>query len=386
MKKQDAYDLLLAESRKVGRPLTFDEVKRSPMLEEPNTYAWWYGSFSEVQQMVKDDLRLEAEGRLGASDADSPRPPGAYSSALAASKGFDRGHIKYAATKHGVKAARKVKEPEKGVVTLNKEEMLERLVELYRRFGYDAKRISEKNIKQDPVLIYDQVLQAFGSLHNARHETVRAYKQAQREGRDTSRISEDTGDSPVTEAADAPAPEAPAEETKKRKGGRKPVTEAEALEELDRLAEEFGKIPSADIINELSEQKKAHRYSTYRRALGLREEWDQKLEMYRAAKWAANGGPEQALDEAAASLAAALADSAADASPSSEPVAQAGSSMGAQNAPQEPSPPHPQPITDSVSPVADVPRQVQEDGEASAPPSTPQAVEIVIRVIVEVKQ
>lgn len=51
-RREELYNFLLAKTEKLGRKPTFAEVKEDQNMPEPNSYAYYFGSFTEAVEVV----------------------------------------------------------------------------------------------------------------------------------------------------------------------------------------------------------------------------------------------------------------------------------------------------------------------------------------------
>ena len=58
-RREELYNFLLAKTEKLGRKPTFAEVKEDQNMPEPNSYAYYFGSFTEATEVVWKGYNLK---------------------------------------------------------------------------------------------------------------------------------------------------------------------------------------------------------------------------------------------------------------------------------------------------------------------------------------
>lgn len=89
--KETLFELLLKKTQELGRELSFEEARNDPDLPNPNEYAYYFGSFSEVAKKAFLRVGFEKERSKDFSRKEPEEPQiGAYSSVAAQRNGFEK--------------------------------------------------------------------------------------------------------------------------------------------------------------------------------------------------------------------------------------------------------------------------------------------------------
>ena len=263
-KKYILARLLVEAEDALGHTLSYkDATKYSRMPKSTNLYAIHFGSFERACEESRDLVerrdhpeRYQVKNRLSAAER------------AWRSKEFQAEQIRQSAEK-SKKEWRKGKMEEK-----KREEIMDRLLELTRMRNGDTTWITEDNIKRDSILVYAEVIKAFGS--------VKQTKQAVRD-----RLIRKT--SPKAQSPE-PKKEPPKKEPSQQ-GRRKNKTDEELFNEALNKSLELGRVVFDREINEDPNMDSCSTY--YRRIPGYKKRIKAELAK-REATSAKEGKPKKA--------------------------------------------------------------------------------------------
>lgn len=246
-KKYILAKLLVEAEDALGHTLSYKDAAKYPrMPKSTNLYAIHFGSFERAYEESRDLVerrdhpeRYRVKNRLSAAER-------AWKS-----REFQAESIRQSAEK-SKKEWRKGKMEEK-----KREEIMDRLLELTRMRNGDTRWITEEAIKHDSILVYAEVIKAFGSVKQA--------KQAVRDrliGKNSpkAQLPEPKEESPKKEA---PKKEPP------QQGRRKNKTDEELFNEALNKSLELGHVVFDREINEDPNMDSCSTY--YRRIPGYKK-------------------------------------------------------------------------------------------------------------------